>query len=45
MSFLLVLAQPNDISSCRFNPITGEQTVELRAPSKPQPDAQLKGFF
>merc|ERR1719174_3079678 len=28
-----------------FNPITGEQTVELRAPSKPQPDAQLKGFF
>lgn len=28
-----------------FNPITGEQTVELRAPSKPQPDAQLEGFF
>merc|ERR1719231_804245 len=28
-----------------FNPITGEQTVELRAPKKPQPDTALKGFF
>merc|ERR1712205_288817 len=28
-----------------FNPITGEQTVELRAPRKPEPDTALKGFF
>jgi hypothetical protein len=28
-----------------YNPITGEQTHELKAPKKPDPDPQLRGFF
>merc|ERR1712224_730585 len=39
--------QPYNIVNHRYddNPITGEQTHELKAPKKPDPDPQLRGFF